>query len=331
MTTTHLPSYYTQTPASVRYDRRLTYFEIVFYGEIVAATHLEGYCWASNNHFATLFDCCTSKISKAISNLMKYGYINVQFEKSEKRIFRKIYITDQNKSHDHVEKLKNKLQEKQDNAKNCTKYEQKKLSTAPSKNLPPCEKFTTPPSKNLLPPLVKIYYHNNKNIIYINNNNKIYSAICTENEQLTGHKELSKLEAIEFLFNCFYEKYPIKKSKTQAFKAFTKKIKNLTIENAIRFTEQITKALDDQAEERKIKAENKIWCPAHKLPSTWLNTESWEDEVCLDESKFTQQTASGGNNNDGLDYLFKDLTEQEQGEKVINVDDYYVSNACKDI
>ena len=83
------PSYFSITPAPVRYDTRLTANQKLLYGEITALANKDGYCYATNSYFAKLYGCTESTISVSISNLQKCGYINVVIEDNYKR---KIYI-----------------------------------------------------------------------------------------------------------------------------------------------------------------------------------------------------------------------------------------------
>lgn len=90
------PSYYAIIPATIRYDERLKYAERLFYGEITALIGKEGYCFASNNYFADLYDVIPGTISRWISHLEKLGYIKRELIKNDKQeiIERRIYITD---------------------------------------------------------------------------------------------------------------------------------------------------------------------------------------------------------------------------------------------
>lgn len=83
------PSYFSITPAPVRYDTRLTANQKLLYGEITALANKDGYCYATNSYFARLYGCTESTISVSISNLQKCGYINVVIEDNYKR---RIYI-----------------------------------------------------------------------------------------------------------------------------------------------------------------------------------------------------------------------------------------------
>ena len=71
------PSYYAVIPSDVRYDERLRSSAKLLYGELTALSNKEGYCWASNQHFADLYKVDKKTISAWISSLVKLGYIKV--------------------------------------------------------------------------------------------------------------------------------------------------------------------------------------------------------------------------------------------------------------
>lgn len=77
------PSYYAVIPANVRYDKRLKSAAKLLYGEITCLTQRDGYCWADNSYFAELYGVDTSTISRWISQLSSFGYVDVELLKSE--------------------------------------------------------------------------------------------------------------------------------------------------------------------------------------------------------------------------------------------------------
>lgn len=77
------PSYYAIIPANVRYDKNLKANEKLLYGEITALSQQSGRCFASNDYFANLFDVTNIAISRWVSNLVKYGYVNRVLEYKE--------------------------------------------------------------------------------------------------------------------------------------------------------------------------------------------------------------------------------------------------------
>ena len=71
-------SYYAIIPANVRYDTNLKDKAKLLYGEITALCNEKGYCWATNDYFASLYGVSKTTISLLIKNLIESGYINSQ-------------------------------------------------------------------------------------------------------------------------------------------------------------------------------------------------------------------------------------------------------------
>lgn len=86
------PSYYSIITANVRYDNRLTDSEKLLFAEITSLSNKYGYCTATNSYFARLYEVVKETISRRISNLTKYGYLNIETVKDGKQIKqRKMY------------------------------------------------------------------------------------------------------------------------------------------------------------------------------------------------------------------------------------------------
>ena len=79
---TENPSYYAIIPAEVRYDQRLSANEKLLYGELTALMSKEGYCWASNHYFATLYGVSVQSVSTWISHLAAAGHITVEVNRA---------------------------------------------------------------------------------------------------------------------------------------------------------------------------------------------------------------------------------------------------------
>lgn len=84
-------NYYAIIPAIVRYDKELTDKAKLLYGEITCLCNKEGYCFATNNYFANLYNCTPRAIQFTISKLQEKGYIKITVENNYQR---KIYLTD---------------------------------------------------------------------------------------------------------------------------------------------------------------------------------------------------------------------------------------------
>jgi len=72
------PNYYAIIPATVRYSKDLTPQEKLLYAEITALTNKEGYCWATNDYFAALYDLHKKTISRQINHLAELGFFCVE-------------------------------------------------------------------------------------------------------------------------------------------------------------------------------------------------------------------------------------------------------------
>ena len=89
-------NYFGIIPANVRYDKELKPNAKLLYSEITALTNEKGYCWATNNYFAELYEVSKVSVSNWISQLNQKGYIRVEIIKDEETNQvkeRRIYIT----------------------------------------------------------------------------------------------------------------------------------------------------------------------------------------------------------------------------------------------
>ena len=89
-------AYYAIIPANVRYDKDLVPNAKLLYGEITALCNEKGYCWASNQYFAELYNVSDRTIKNWISQLADKGYI-VKYREGTKEIEqRKLFIGREN-------------------------------------------------------------------------------------------------------------------------------------------------------------------------------------------------------------------------------------------
>lgn len=77
------PNYYAIIPASVRYDDKLRDKAKLLYGEIVALSNKDGYCYASNKYFADLYKVSKMTISSLIKELEENSYIETEIKYKE--------------------------------------------------------------------------------------------------------------------------------------------------------------------------------------------------------------------------------------------------------
>lgn len=71
-------AYYAIIPANVRYDKDIPPNAKLLYGEITALCNQKGYCWATNDYFARLYNCTKQSVSGWINKLKEKGYIGVE-------------------------------------------------------------------------------------------------------------------------------------------------------------------------------------------------------------------------------------------------------------
>ena len=85
------PTYHTILPPQVRFDQQLPFSAKVLYAEVAALCDQQGYCWASNHYFATLYGVHKETISLWLRQLRKRKLIAVQLLK-EQGNQRRIYL-----------------------------------------------------------------------------------------------------------------------------------------------------------------------------------------------------------------------------------------------
>ena len=90
-------SYYAIIPANIRYDTRLMPNAKLLYGEITALCNEKGYCWASNDYFADLYNVKKETISRWVSDLERFGYIrrSIVFKEGTKQIINRYIFLNQ--------------------------------------------------------------------------------------------------------------------------------------------------------------------------------------------------------------------------------------------
>lgn len=176
------PSYYAIIPASVRYDKDLSANAKLLYGEITALCNKEGYCWATNNYFAKLYNVSARSIQTWLKQLINKGYIKSKsvINKNVESERRYLYICDNNFA-----------------------------DTTKKTSYPHEENFTPSHEEN--------FAHNNTSM---NNTNNISSSDDKGTKEET--KKVKKEQQNNELFDKFWEAYPKKRDKQSSKKAFTK-------------------------------------------------------------------------------------------------------------
>ncbi len=89
-------NYYAIIPATVRYSKELKANEKLLYGEITALSNKNGYCYAQNRYFASLYNVSIETVSRWLSHLQQLGFIKIEVKRNERQevIARYIYIVD---------------------------------------------------------------------------------------------------------------------------------------------------------------------------------------------------------------------------------------------
>ena len=88
--------YYAVIPSPVLFNENLKPNEKLLYAVITVLANKEGYCFASNNYLADLFNSKPHTISNWISHLSKLNFVRVELIRSDNNeiIQRRIYIND---------------------------------------------------------------------------------------------------------------------------------------------------------------------------------------------------------------------------------------------
>lgn len=89
-------SYYAIIPANVRYDKDLAPSAKLLYGEITALCNEKGYCWASNQYFAELYEVSILSIKRWVNSLVNKGYVyrTLTYKPNSKEVDKRILSID---------------------------------------------------------------------------------------------------------------------------------------------------------------------------------------------------------------------------------------------
>ena len=78
------PNYFSIIPAEVRYSNKINPQAKIFYSEISALANKEGYCFATNKYFTSLYNTSRQTIDNWLSSLKENDFIFIEYIKSEK-------------------------------------------------------------------------------------------------------------------------------------------------------------------------------------------------------------------------------------------------------
>ncbi|MHC0382154.1 MULTISPECIES: helix-turn-helix domain-containing protein [Enterococcus] len=183
--------YYAIIPAIVRYDNHLNGNAKLLYGELTALANERGYCWATNQYFANLYNVSRRTIISWLKQLEERNYIKMQifYKPNSKMVDRRhIYILPYPTDTEFY-----------------TPSEENFITYGKNHQEGDEENFTTPSEEN--------FTENNTLINNTKNNTKnIYSV-----EQSSTMSEL---------FEKVWKTYPKKTNKKKAKEQFLKKIKS---------------------------------------------------------------------------------------------------------
>ena len=183
--------YYAIIPAIVRYDNHLNGNAKLLYGELTALANEKGYCWATNQYFANLYNVSKRTIISWLKQLEERNYIKMQifYKPNSKMVDRRhIYILPYPTDTEFY-----------------TPSEENFITYGKNHQEGNEENFTTPSEEN--------FTENNTLINNTKNNTKnIYSV-----EQSSTMSEL---------FEKVWKTYPKKTNKKKAKEQFLKKIKS---------------------------------------------------------------------------------------------------------
>ncbi|NSR59676.1 helix-turn-helix domain-containing protein [Enterococcus faecalis] len=183
--------YYAIIPAIVRYDNHLNGNAKLLYGELTALANERGYCWATNQYFANLYNVSKRTIISWLKQLEERNYIKMQifYKPNSKMVDRRhIYILPYPTYTEFY-----------------TPSEENFITYGKNHQEGDEENFTTPSEEN--------FTENNTLINNTKNNTKnIYSV-----EQSSTMSEL---------FEKVWKTYPKKTNKKKAKEQFLKKIKS---------------------------------------------------------------------------------------------------------
>lgn len=87
------PNFWAVTPATIRYNSKISEFARLLYGEIWALSDKHGYCFSSNPYFARVYEVSESKVSRALAELTTSGYVEAVDNKggeSQRKLIPKI-------------------------------------------------------------------------------------------------------------------------------------------------------------------------------------------------------------------------------------------------
>jgi hypothetical protein len=87
------PNFFAIIPANVRYCKKIEQGAKLLYGELTALTSAQGYCWATNQYLADLYDVDVRTIRRWLESLKENNFIFVEIFTEGLHTTRKIWIS----------------------------------------------------------------------------------------------------------------------------------------------------------------------------------------------------------------------------------------------
>lgn len=80
-------TYFTILPSEIRYNTNLSSFEKILFSEILVLSSFSGYCFATNQYFAKMYNKHEKSISRSINKLKNQGLIKINYDDNKRKIY----------------------------------------------------------------------------------------------------------------------------------------------------------------------------------------------------------------------------------------------------
>lgn len=146
-------------------------------------------------------------------------------------------------------------------------------------------------------------------------------AITSETEKvIIPPKDSFYISFLQTRFDDFWNAYPEKKSKHQAWLAF----EALNPDEGL--MQEIMSGLHEQIEHRNALTARGEWVPPWKYPANWLAQRSWEDEMTMDKKESphaSNRKNTRKQSGSELNWLPDELAEEPTGREIVIYDNVY--------
>lgn len=146
------PTYFSIIPAEIKYNRDISDFAKILYGEIMSLSNDKGYCYATNKYFSELYGKDKDTISKTVSALKNVGAVRVEIvDEFQRKIYPLVAIGVSGKSLGGSVKTPKGIDE---NADNNSKYNNKENNNIPSTSKKMLDKKDFKPRKTFIESII---------------------------------------------------------------------------------------------------------------------------------------------------------------------------------